>query len=195
MCLTWGTMHIWRNSSNNSVESQKRREIRMHARRVVTSHGRYLVMCTRAYAYNHFPPTNLQTYHRTLYPSICARQGVILLWRTVVARAQIRAAARSWGQTGRIFALDPLLLRHFTSFLSYSPRDRERPFFWWQRKKNCWHVAIKMKRYDEIIGKVRDSSYSWTIPIIVVDKLIEIVIYKENFSDTFFGFKIKSPKW
>lgn len=89
--------------NNNSVESQKRRETRMHAPRVVASRGRYLAVCTRAYAYNHFPPTNLQTYHRTLYLSGAFYPREVGHYPSI--REQLPA---SWGQTGRIFAFDPL---------------------------------------------------------------------------------------
>lgn len=141
----------------------------MHARRVVASRGgRYRAVRTRAYAYNQFPPTNLQTYHRTLYPSGAlfprgAGRYPSARWQHVLkfeSSCPLREDRQEGYSLSTPSALPP---RRFTSFLSYSPR-RDRGYFpppslppspRRRRKGNRRHVAIEMKRYDEIIGKGR----------------------------------------
>lgn len=71
----------------------------MHARRAVASRGgRYRAVRTRAYAYNQFPPTNLQTYQAGPSirpgPSFRAGQGTILAHGGSTC-SNPRAAARS----------------------------------------------------------------------------------------------------
>lgn len=133
----------------------------MHARRVVTSRGRYLVVCTRAYAHNHF-----STYQPTdLPPDLVFARGRAL---TILAHSgstcsNPRAAARSRGRTGRIFAFDPLPSPPlFTSFLSHSPRRSGiLPLFLMAKKKPLargyrdTRVAIKSL---EKIRAIREDS-------------------------------------
>lgn len=123
MCLARGTVRTRRdegnssNSSNNSVESQKRRETRMHARRVVEPHVDDISSC--AHVRTHTTFFHLPTYRPTTGPSITARGRGTILAHGGSTCSNPRAAARSRGQTGRIFAFDPLPSSFATSLPSY----------------------------------------------------------------------------
>lgn len=120
--------------NNNSVESQKRRETRMHARWECS----FTWMISRSFCEHtcvHARTVPFPTYQPAKRISGLTRSGrkeersILGVLGGSSTCSNPRAAAHSRRQTGRIFAFDPSFMHHFTTFLSHSPReDPERLF-------------------------------------------------------------------
>lgn len=105
MCLPQGTMRTRRGEQQQQLGRVAETEGDTHA---CAKSGKPHVNDTSSCAYVRTYTTifHLPTYRPTTGPSIRARQGTILAHGGSTCSNQ-RAAARSRGQTGRIFAFDP----------------------------------------------------------------------------------------